>query len=213
MESKEQDLIIVGATGFTGDKVCLQIAKYPPVTDLKWTIAGRNQEYILSNRKLSLLLAQIKKVGGSIPQVAIIDVENDNIAQELSKFKVCISCVGPFRFFGRPIFEACIKAKTDYVDICGETEFIEGMYADFNEIATENGVSLILSCGYDSIPSDLGVLYSKKKFQEIGGVCANVEFYANIKAGKSGLGINATTFYAAIHSFDKFKILNLASRP
>ena len=142
-----------------------------------------------------------------MPEIEIFDVNSDDIAESLSKFKVCISCVGPFRFYGRAIVEGCIKAKTDYVDICGETEFIEGIYADWNDAATKSNVSIVSSCGYDSIPSDLGVLYVKTKFKEAGAVCANVEFYANIKTGRSGLGINATTFFAAIHSFDKYSIL------
>jgi short subunit dehydrogenase-like uncharacterized protein len=203
--SKPFDIVIAGATGFTGTKVCLYLAKNPPVPNLKWGILGRSAD------KLQALKELLESQGGSMPAaVEIADVNKDNLDPIMAKYKVCISCVGPFRFYGQPVVKSCVSSRTDYVDICGETEFIESMHAEYFQQAEQNNVAVVSACGYDSIPADLGNLFAKREFEKAGGVCASTEMFVILKSGPSGFTGNATTFTAAVHSFKKLIITKIA---
>jgi short subunit dehydrogenase-like uncharacterized protein len=131
-----------------------------------------------------------------------IDIHNqEELVKELAQYRVCINCVGPFRLYGKPIVEACVLAKTDYIDICGETEFIERMYHDYHALAVQNQVSLVPACGYDCVPADFFTFWIKSLFQERGATCTQVEFFVELLSGPSGLCGNATTFESAVLGF------------
>jgi short subunit dehydrogenase-like uncharacterized protein len=132
----------------------------------------------------------------------VADISNPEALDAcFKKTRVCISCVGPFRLYGEPVVASCIRNKTDYVDICGETEFIEKMYADYGTQAMENKVAVIPACGYDSVPADLGCLYTKLMFQKRNATATAIEMFVRFHTGSAGVGGNATTFVSAVLGF------------
>lgn len=168
---KTKEIIVYGATGFTGKKVCIQLAK----KGLKFTISGRSEE------KLGELKQLLNQETGE--DVEMLQVDLNSIHEALKPFKVLINCVGPFRFYGEEVVKACIKQQTNYVDICGETEFIEEMYAKYGDEAVAAKVSIVLGCGYDSVPADLGNLYAKMQFEKEGSLCTQSEMFVSFNSG------------------------------
>jgi short subunit dehydrogenase-like uncharacterized protein len=101
--------------------------------------------------KLELLVASLDLSQVPPPAVAVCDVfDTARLQQCVGLAWLCISAVGPFRLYGVPVLEACVKQGTNYIDICGETDFIELIYHQMDKIAIQNEISLITACGYDS---------------------------------------------------------------
>ncbi|XP_014359566.2 saccharopine dehydrogenase-like oxidoreductase [Papilio machaon] len=167
------DLVIFGATGFTGKYAvmeCARIAKKEP--GLTWGIAGRSQS------KLNSVLEEASKKTGeelsSIP-VLIADVgDEESLFSMCQRAKVLVNCCGPYRLYGEPVVAAAVRAKTHYVDISGEPQFIETIQLRYDSPAREAGVYIISACGFDSIPNDLGVVFLEQNFE---GTLNSVESY------------------------------------
>ena len=157
-DNKKFDLIIFGATGFTGKLVCEYIKKKYSKSNLNWGIAGRNKQ------KLALLKEKLTM------EDKHVFFANSNDYKSLyhlaSNAKVICSTVGPYAIFGDNLMKACIKAKTHYCDITGEVQWIRKMIDKFHLEAKDNNVKIINSCGFDSIPSDMGVYYLQKRFHK-----------------------------------------------
>ncbi|KAI8903358.1 Saccharopine dehydrogenase-domain-containing protein [Gorgonomyces haynaldii] len=197
MTNKKFDLIVYGATGFTGQRICHEICKLSPSNpqgNLVWAICGRDA------KKLDQLLESLDLSIVSKPAVIVCDVFDPQLKEIVASGRVLISCVGPFRYYGEPVVDACIEGKTDYVDICGETEFIEKMYADHNQRALEQECCIVPACGYDSVPADIGALFLKNEFQKQQSVCTSAEMIVQFHNNK-GMQANATTFISAVESF------------
>lgn len=193
---EKYDLIVYGATGFTGMRIVQEITAFPPLKNLRWIIAGRDA------KKLDLLVSTLDFSSVSRPAVMVADVKDAaSLESCIGKARVCISCVGPFRLFGEPVVQACIKTATDYVDICGETEFIEKMYANYNQQAIAQEIAIIPACGYDCVPADLGTLYTKMQFEKSNATASAIEMFVKFNSGKAGIAGNATTFISAILGF------------
>ena len=180
LNTKKLDLIIFGATGFTGRLVCQHINKTYSNNDLKWGIAGRNKE------KLFVVVKQLNIVD---KEFFIADSNNIKSLVELaSKTKVICTTVGPYAKYGTNLIEACIKTGTDYCDITGETQWIRRIIDKYHKKAKEKKIKIINSCGFDSIPSDMGVYYSQKRiFEKTGKYASEINMrVAGAKGGISG---------------------------
>ncbi len=178
--TKELDLIIWGATGFTGQLVSEYIDKKYSNTTLKWGIAGRNKEKVLS---------VAKRLNIDEERIFIADSNNiDTLKKLTSKTKVICTTVGPYAKYGSNLVEACVDTNTNYCDITGETQWIRKMIDKYHLKAKENKVKIINSCGFDSIPSDMGVFYSQKKlFEKTGKYASKINMrVAGAKGGISG---------------------------
>ena len=150
------DLILLGATGFTGRLVAQYLATNAP-RDAKIALAGRNQE------KLSAIA---KSLDRSL-ETLIVDVNSpDAVRMMAESTKVVITTVGPYVLYGEPVVAACAAAGTDYVDLTGEPEFVDSMYVKYHEFAQSTGARLIHACGFDSIPHDLGALFAVEQLPE-----------------------------------------------
>ena len=172
------DLIVWGATGYTGKLVCEYLLKKYTNTDLKWALGGRNKSKIRS--LISSL--NFKK----IPYL-IAESNNKNSLLKMTKMTTTIcSTVGPYDKYGTLLVEACIESKTNYCDITGETHWIRKIIDNYHEKAIKNKVKIIHACGFDSIPSDLGVLYSQSKMKKNIGKHAN-KIYMRVYAMKGGV--------------------------
>ncbi|XP_049687462.1 saccharopine dehydrogenase-like oxidoreductase [Accipiter gentilis] len=110
--------------------------------------------------------------------------------------RLVLNCAGPYRFFGEPVVEACVENGASCIDVCGEPQFLEGMYLKYNDKAAEKGVYVIGSCGFDSIPADMGVLYTRDKLK---GTLTAVESFLKVKSGPEGSCAHDGTWKSAVY--------------
>lgn len=164
---REFDLVIFGATGFTGffmiKELVQSIASKPDIYGaLKWAVAGRNSS------KLSDALNKASvELGEDLSKVGKIEADVGNIKSLMSmarRTKLIINAVGPYRLYGRPVVEACVHAGTHHLDISGEPKYVEETQINFSRKALQNKALVISTCGVDSIPVDLGVQLLKQNF-------------------------------------------------
>ncbi len=151
------DVIVYGATGFTGRLVAEHmLATYGVGGDVRWAIAGR------SRAKLEAVRGEIG-APADLP-IVIADAGNAASLSAMAKSaKVIITTVGPYQLYGEPMVAACVKAGTDYVDLCGEPAWMAAMIAEYHEVAKASGARIVFSCGFDSIPFDVGVTFAQEE--------------------------------------------------
>ncbi|KAI0226194.1 Saccharopine dehydrogenase-like oxidoreductase [Lamellibrachia satsuma] len=198
MEDKQYDIVVFGASGFTGQFVTEEIARtvqrQNPV--LKWAIAGRSAEKLQS-----VLNEASKQTGEDLHDVPVLvaDVKaQDSLDKMCQRAKLVLNCVGPYALYGEPVVRACIENKTHHIDISGEPMFLEKMQLLYNGKAKEQGIYIIGACGWDSIPADMGVIYTKNQFK--GRLCY-LENYTAFRNGPHGSTTNSGTWRSAVHSF------------
>jgi short subunit dehydrogenase-like uncharacterized protein len=183
------DIVLFGATGFTGALTAEYLAKHAPSTT-RWALAGRNAEK---------LAAVSERLGRDDLPVLHADVEDAHSLNELARStRVVITTVGPYIKYGEPLVAACADAGTDYVDLTGEPEFVDLMYVRHHARATETGARLIHACGFDSIPHDLGVYFTVQQLPE--GVPIEVEGFVRVGGEVSG-----GTFASALTAFSRVR--------
>ncbi|XP_017159644.1 saccharopine dehydrogenase-like oxidoreductase isoform X1 [Poecilia reticulata] len=208
--SRPYHLVIFGASGFTGQFVVEEVARTAsegPKGSLKWAVAGR------SKQKLEKVLEQAAGVL-SKPElrtevdVIVADVgEPDSLAAMCKQAVIVLNCVGPYRFFGEPVVKACVENGAHHIDISGEPQFLEGMQLNYSSQAAEKGVFVIGSCGFDSIPADMGVIYTRDQFR---GTLTAVESFLTVGMGPEGGCIHDGTWQSAIYGFaDSQKLQSL----
>ncbi|GAX74961.1 hypothetical protein CEUSTIGMA_g2407.t1 [Chlamydomonas eustigma] len=150
--SRAFEIIVWGATGFTGKLVCQHIAQAYQGR-LRWAIAGRDKS------KLEQLRSDLSVINEGCKEVPILLADaRDGAAmgQILCQTRVVLAMAGPYALYGDKVLEQCVEQGTHYCDITGETTWIKKSFLKYNEKAKEKGVKLVHCCGFDSIPSDLG---------------------------------------------------------
>ncbi|MBC8404366.1 MAG: saccharopine dehydrogenase NADP-binding domain-containing protein [Planctomycetes bacterium] len=150
---REFDLILQGATGFTGQLAAAELAKQAPA-DLRWAIAGRDAS------KLKTLSEKWQ-----VPFVVASGLDETAVDQLASRTRVVISCAGPFARFGTPLVEACVKHQTHYADLTGELPWIHQLIQKHHKQSTADGTTLIPASGFDSVPTDLTVFHCVRHLQ------------------------------------------------
>ncbi|EAT45886.1 AAEL002882-PA [Aedes aegypti] len=200
MSSKRPlDVIIFGATGFTGSHTVYESIKL--LEDLKWGVAGRNV------KKLAQILQEVgQKAGVDLSQtpMVIADVEDpDSLKKMAEQCRIVVNCCGPYRLYGEPVVKACIEAGTHHVDISGEAHYMERMQLLYHAPAQQKGVYVVSACGFDSIPGDMGIVFLENKFQ---GTVNSVETFLE-KSLQSGGGalVHYGTWESAIHALSDIK--------
>ena len=150
---KPFDLIVFGASGFTGRLVAEYLnTTYGVGRSVSWAMAGRNLD------KLAEVRRQIK-APQTLPLLQADAANEASLGALVAQAKVIISTVGPYQLHGQPLVSACAAAGTDYVDLCGEPGWMAQMIRRFDAPAKASGARIVFSCGFDSIPFDLGVLF------------------------------------------------------
>jgi short subunit dehydrogenase-like uncharacterized protein len=192
VESRDYDIVLFGATGFTGGLTAEYLARNAPA-ELRWALAGRSQSKLEAVRDR---LAAIEPRCASL-DLLIADVGNTaSLAAVAESTRVVITTVGPYISYGEPLVAACAQAGTDYVDLTGEPEFVDLMYTRHHARAAETGARIVHCCGFDSIPHDLGVLFTVGRLPE--GVPLKVEGF--VRAGGKPSG---GTFHSAITAMSR----------
>ena len=176
---KKYEIVLYGATGFTG-QLCAKylMNNYP---DLNWAIAGRDKE------KLEQLKSDINFSG----DVLIADGQDLEALNALAEqTKVVLSTAGPFARYGSLLVQACVEQGSHYTDITGENHWVRDMIDQHHEKAASKGVRIIPSCGYDSIPSDIGTYFAVSQFDK---PVSRVDVYQEAVGSASG-GTTETMF-------------------
>ncbi|HEY1457927.1 MAG TPA: saccharopine dehydrogenase NADP-binding domain-containing protein [Solirubrobacteraceae bacterium] len=187
---RSYDLILFGASGFTGALTAEYLAGHAP-PGIRWALAGRDRA------KLERLREHLVKLNARASELDLLDadVEDPGSLDRLAaSTRVLISTVGPYIRYGEPVVAACARAGTDYLDLTGEPEFVDLMYVRYDEAARLSGARIVHCCGFDSIPADLGVLFTVGHLPQ--GAALKLQGYV-----RSSASFSAGTFHSAVEAF------------
>ena len=184
MEDTQYDLVVFGATSFVGSILTDYLAEIfgTDGRELRWAVAGRSRD------KLAALKKTLGERGESLPMV-IADACDDQSLQRLcADTRVVVSTVGPYALYGEPLVRACVESGTDYCDLTGEIQWIRRMLGRYEQRARETGTRIVHCCGFDSIPSDVGVYFLQQHARErFGEPATRVKMRVRaIRGGMSG---------------------------
>jgi short subunit dehydrogenase-like uncharacterized protein len=169
---------------------------------VRWALAGRNRTKLEQARAR---LAAIDPALAELPLVQADAGDPDSMRALAKSTGVVMSTVGPYIHYGEPLVAACAAAGTDYVDLAGEPEFVDRMWLRYHAQAHQTGARLVHSCGFDSIPYDLGVLYTVNRLPE--DMPLRVQGFVSAGATFSG-----GTFHSAVHIFGRLRQGTSAAR-
>ncbi|MFT6270480.1 MAG: short subunit dehydrogenase-like uncharacterized protein [Alphaproteobacteria bacterium] len=185
---RQYDIVLFGATSFVGEILTgYMLEKYPLDGELKWAIAGRSES------KLAQLKASFGTAASSLPSIVADTGDNASIDALVGSTKVIISTVGPYALYGEPVVKSCVSQGTDYCDLTGEPQWIKKMIDRYEDVAKISGARIVHSCGFDSIPSDLGVHFLQEKAkQRFGQYCSTVKMRVKTMKGAASGGTVAS---------------------
>jgi len=171
------DIIVWGASGFTGRLVVDYMSKHQTTSNLRWAVAGRNTnklEEVLSGREVQILQAESH--------------DTESLEALARQGRVILTTVGPYARYGSELVAACVRHGTHYCDLTGEVHWMREMISKHQQEAKDSGARIVHTCGFDSIPSDIGVFYLQKQMQARHGVAAKHIKYRTISfsGGASG---------------------------
>lgn len=178
---RDHDIVLVGATGFVGRLTAAHLRDHAP-EGVRIAIAGR------SRAKLDSVAAELGGAAGSWPRL-LVDVSDPAACADLARSaRLVVTTVGPYALHGRHLVKACAVAGTHYADLTGEVLFARDSAEAFHDVAHRSGARIVHSCGFDSIPSDLGVLETARVAAEEGAgeLTDTVLFVRSLKGGLSG---------------------------
>ncbi len=155
---RDYDIVIWGASGFTGRLVAEYLYKNYNYKDLKWAIAGRDKEKLNTVRENYL--------DENIPIILADSFDESSLVEMVKKTNVVCSTVGPYAKYGSLLLKSCVNNGTNYCDLAGEAQWIRKMIDLYHDKAIDNNVKIVNSCGYDSIPSDMGVYFINKNLSK-----------------------------------------------
>ncbi|MGD0525179.1 MAG: saccharopine dehydrogenase NADP-binding domain-containing protein [Polyangiaceae bacterium] len=180
------DVLLWGATGFTGQLVAEYLARqYGVGRELRWALGGRSREKL---EKVRASLEAVDPRARELPLVLGDGADRASLDRIAVDASVVCSTVGPYALYGRELVAACVEAGTDYCDLTGEAQFVRAMIDAHHERAAATGARIVHCCGYDSIPSDLGTLMLQERARtKHGARCIEVKHFAGeAKGGMSG---------------------------
>jgi short subunit dehydrogenase-like uncharacterized protein len=152
MSDREFDLIVFGATSFVGQILTRHLVER--AGDVRWAIAGRN-----ADKLTSVAIA----TGATVPHIVADAGDDDAMAELAARTRVVVSTVGPYALYGSPLVAAVAEAGTDYCDLTGEPQWMREMIDAHQDAAVASGARIVHACGFDSIPSDLGVWFTQQQ--------------------------------------------------
>jgi len=153
---RDFDIVVFGATGFTGELTAAYLAEHAP-PGCRWGLAGRN------STKLEEVRTRLSKVNPECADLPLLHADAgdpQSLKTVAESSRLVITTVGPYLQHGGPLVAACAEAGTDYVDLTGESEFVDRTYLDHHDRAVETGARIVHACGFDSIPHDLGAYFT-----------------------------------------------------
>lgn len=192
MSDRDLDLVLFGATGFTGGLTADYLATAAPA-GLRWAIAGRNADKLESVRR------RLVEQGASDVEVLVADSTDAAALSDIARrTRVVATTIGPYLEHGAPLVAACAEAGTDYLDLTGEPEFVDRMFLEHHQTAVRTGARLVHACGFDSIPHDLGAYYTVQQLPADEPITLR-------GVVRSGGAFSGGTFHSAMEQFARAK--------
>ncbi|NDE01864.1 MAG: saccharopine dehydrogenase, partial [Gammaproteobacteria bacterium] len=177
------DVLVFGATSFVGQILCRYLTERTAQgTALSWAMAGRSRTKLESVRK------SLGDAAASVPLLVADAADEPALRELVARTRVVVSTVGPYALYGEPLVRACVEAGVDYCDLTGEVQWIRRMIERYEAEAIRSGARIVHCCGFDSIPSDLGVHYlQQQSLQSFGEPCEEVSMRVRaMRGGFSG---------------------------
>jgi len=163
MMSAKFDIVVYGATGFTGQLVAEYLATHDRgEAKLTWAMAGRSRDK----------LAKVRDAIGAPADLPLIVADSSDprsIRAMVDQARLVLTTVGPYQLYGTDVLAACVTAGTDYVDLCGEPLWMRQMIENYQAEAENSGARVLFSCGFDSVPFELGVLFVQEQAKRVLG--------------------------------------------
>src|SRR6195256_822189 len=167
MPSSKFDIVVYGATGFTGQLVAEYLAAhYRDDNHLKWAMAGRSLDKLASVRDAIGAPADI-------PLIVADASDPASLKAMVDQTKSVITTVGPYLLYGNELLAACVAAGVDYFDLCGEPIWMRQKIDQHEAAAKKSGARIVFSCGFDSLPFELGVFCAQEEAREVFGAPVN----------------------------------------
>jgi short subunit dehydrogenase-like uncharacterized protein len=196
MTDRAYDLVVWGATGFTGRLVAEHLAERYERTDLDWAIAGRDREGLAALREE---LAGIDPAWSSLDLLTGDAFDRERLGEIAERTRVVCAAVGPYANYGSGMVEACLDRGTNYCDVSGEIHWIRRMIDEHHEEARERGVRIVHACGFDSIPSDLGTAMVQRHVEEqFGTSCSSIGNFVST----SSLALSGGTIAGMVGTYE-----------
>ena len=167
MSSSKFDIVVYGATGFTGQLVAEYLAAaYGGDANLKWAMAGRSKDKLATVRDA---------IGAPADTPLIVADAGDpgSLKAMVAQTRAVITTVGPYQFYGNDVLAACVEAGVDYFDLCGEPLWMRQMIDKHEAAAKASGARIVFSCGFDSVPFELGALFVQEEARRVFGAPAS----------------------------------------
>ncbi len=177
---RTHDIVLFGATSFVGQILTRHLVeRHPAPSALTWAVAGRNAD------KLATVAAD---AGAEVDQLVVDADDETALAEMCAHTNLVISTVGPYSLYGSKLVAAVVEAGIDYVDLTGEPQWMQRMIDRYQERAVETGARLVHACGFDSVPSDMGVWFLQRESQRcLGEPCTSISMVVErLKGGASG---------------------------
>lgn len=196
-DARRFDVVLFGATGFTGGLVADYLARASRKNSFRWALAGRNPE------KLEQVRAMVAAVEGATPpEIIPADVADTGaIAALAAATTAVITTVGPYWLYGEPLVKACADAGTHYVDLTGEPQFVHLMREKYDAVARRTGARIVNSCGFESIPPDMTVLHAIALLRQRLGDKVFNDADVVVKGGvEGGGGFSGGTWHSAVEA-------------
>lgn len=192
--TRKLDLVLYGATGFVGRRAAAYLAQRRVRRKLRWAIAGRDA------RKLKALARELATdpAAVTLPEIIVAECHDEStIATLAASARAVLSTAGPYALYGDTVVDACVKQRTHYADITGETSWVRRLIDRHHARAVRDGTRIVPFCGFDSVPSDLGTLLLVRHIEKaFGAPCVEVQAYFRMMGGFNGgtLATNALRF-------------------
>lgn len=208
MTEREFDIIVYGASGFTGRLVAEYLSReYAGDASLKWAMAGRSEKKLAEVRD---------EIGApkSTPLVTADASEPASLDAMARRAKVVLTTVGPYQLYGSDLVAACARTGTDYVDLCGEPNWMRKMIDAYEGDAKKSGARIVFSCGFDSIPFDLGVFFLQQESQKkFGKPCVEIQCRVRKMKGTFSGGTAASLKATMAAAFKDPSVIELLKSP
>jgi short subunit dehydrogenase-like uncharacterized protein len=187
-ENRDLDIVVFGATGFTGILVTEYLLRqYGIGKDVRWAIAGR------SASKLAEVKAHLGDSASELEVIVADSSDESALASLASRTRVVLTTVGPYALYGSKLVAACVNAGTDYCDLAGEVQWIRKMIDTHHDRACVTGARIVHCCGFDSVPMDMGVWFLQDAAQRNHGTfCKKISLYVKATKGSASGGTLAS---------------------
>jgi short subunit dehydrogenase-like uncharacterized protein len=188
MSTLSHDVIAFGATSFVGKILCRYLQEeFGAQDEMKWAAAGR------SKAKLEELRSSLGAGAGTLPLVVADAADEASLRKLCASTRVVVSTVGPYALYGEPLVKICAESGTDYCDLSGEVQWIRRMVQRYEATARKSGARIVHCCGFDSIPSDMGVHFLQRQaMKRLGAPCTRIKMRVKVMRGEFSGGTVAS---------------------